>query len=63
MLVWAGHVWRIHDPLIRKVIEENPVEKRPLGRPRLRWENCVKKDAGIVEPKSHWQKIEEDRNR
>jgi hypothetical protein len=52
-LVWAGHVWRNHDSLIRRVIEENPVGRRPLGRPRLRWEDCVKRDAGTVEPESH----------
>ena len=27
-----------------KVLVENPEEKRPLGRPRRRWEDTVKKD-------------------
>ncbi|VVC32422.1 Reverse transcriptase domain [Cinara cedri] len=49
-LVWAGHAWRKHDSLIRRVIEENPVGRRPLGRPRLRWKDCVRRDTETVEP-------------
>ena len=48
--------------LIRKVIEENPVERRPFGRQRLRLENYVKKNVKTVELESHWQKIEIDGN-
>lgn len=48
---------------IRKVIEENTVGRRPLGRPCLRWGNCVKKDVGTVEANSHWQILAEDRDR
>jgi exonuclease III len=62
-LVWAGHAWRKHESLIKKVIEENPVGRRPLGRPRLRWEDCVKKDTETVEPNSHWRDLAEDRDR
>jgi len=62
-LVWAGHAWRKHDSPIGKVIEEKPVGRRPLGRPWLRWEDCVKRDAEAVEPNSHWQEIAEDRDR
>ncbi|VVC44605.1 Reverse transcriptase domain [Cinara cedri] len=62
-LVWAGHAWRKHDSLIRRVIEENPVGRRPLGRPRLRWEDCVRRDTETVEPECHWQEVAEDRDR
>jgi hypothetical protein len=41
-LAWAGHAWRSQNPLIRIVLEENPTGKRPLGRPRLRWEDVVR---------------------
>jgi len=27
------------------VIKQNPVGKRPLGRPRMRWEDVIKKDV------------------
>jgi hypothetical protein len=33
-------------------IKENPTGKRPLGRPRLRWEERIKKDDKEVEPKT-----------
>lgn len=34
--------------MIIAVIEENPIEKKPLGRPRLRWEDCMKSiESGI----------------
>jgi len=60
----VGLAWRKHDSLIRKVIEENPVGRwLPLGRPRLRWVDCVKRDAEAVEPNSHWQEIVDDRDR
>jgi hypothetical protein len=44
-LAWAGHVWRSQNPLIRIVLEENPTGKRPLGRPRLRWEDVVRNNV------------------
>jgi len=62
-IVWAEHAWRKHDSLIRRVIEENPEGRRPLGRPRLRWEDYVKRDAETVEPENHWQEVAEDRDR
>jgi len=41
----AGKVWRKSDAMIKTVLQENPRGKRPLGRPRMRWEECVKKDV------------------
>jgi len=61
-LVWPGHARRKRDSLIRKVIEENPVGRRPVWRPRFRREDCVKKDADAVEPNSRWQEIAEDKD-
>jgi len=40
---WAGYVWRAEGCLIRKVMVENPTGKRPLGRPRQRWFDSVKR--------------------
>jgi len=36
-VMWAGHAWRKNDTMIKAVIEEDSVLKRPLDRPRLRW--------------------------
>jgi len=43
-LEWAGHVVRKQDSMVQRVIQEYPRRKRPLGRPRLRWEDGIKKD-------------------
>jgi len=62
-LRWAGHVWRKQGSIIRTIIENNLEGKRPLGRPRLRWEDCVIKDIGRIEDNLQWREVEEDRNR
>lgn len=46
-LQWAGHVARAAPTrYIRQVLDGRPTSPRPLGRPRLRWEDNVSKDAG-----------------
>jgi len=45
-LRWAGHVICQEDDLFRRVLLSEPGGKRPRGRPRLRWEDGVKEDAG-----------------
>lgn len=41
-LRWLGHVLRRDDnSLLRKAFDYSPRSKRPLGRPRLRWEDQV----------------------
>ncbi|KAL4088534.1 hypothetical protein QTP88_023628 [Uroleucon formosanum] len=62
-LRWAGHAWRKQGSIIRIVIENNPAGKRPLGRPRLRWEDCVIKDVGRIGANLQWREEAEDRNR
>jgi hypothetical protein len=48
-LRWAGHVARMgqHRKLY-KVSVGKPEEKRPLGRPRCRWENVMRMDLREV---------------
>jgi hypothetical protein len=43
-LEWTGHVLRAEGCLIRKVLDGNLNGKRPIGRPRQRWFNTVRKD-------------------
>jgi len=33
-----GYVMRSQNSTIRTVLKQNPVGKRPLGKPKLRWE-------------------------
>ena len=43
-LKWAGHVGRMEGERLTKEADELRVEgKRRRGRPRLRWEDCVKR--------------------
>lgn len=37
--------------IINSVIKEDPIGKKPLSRPRLRWEDCVKSDVKRVDPR------------
>jgi hypothetical protein len=63
-LMWGrGHAWRKQGSLIRQVIEEEPIGKRPLGRPRFRWEDCVKKDINTIGPGIRWRKAADYRDR
>ena len=40
---WAGHVARMGEGRgVHRVLVGNPEGKRPLGRPRRRWENNIK---------------------
>ena len=46
---WAGHVARMgEDRGVHRVLVGKPEGKRPLGRPRLRWEDNVKVDLQEV---------------
>jgi hypothetical protein len=42
---WAGHVARMgEDRGVCRVLVGKPERKRPLGRPRRRWEDNIKMD-------------------
>ena len=42
---WAGHVARIEGGWSNfKILTGTATGKRPLGRPRLRWENNIRMD-------------------
>ena len=47
-LKWAGHVERMEEDRLTKIADAYREEgRRRRGRPRLRWEDCVKRYAGI----------------
>jgi hypothetical protein len=42
---WAGHVTRMgEERKVYKILVEKPEGKRPLARPRLRWESGIRMD-------------------
>lgn len=61
LLIWAGHDWRKEGSLLRTVLENAPLGKRPLGRPRLRWEDRVKEVVDKVKSGEDWKKLSLER--
>jgi hypothetical protein len=41
---WAGHAARIEEKSSTRFLVGKPEGKRPLRRPRLRWEDGIRKD-------------------
>ena len=61
-LRWAGHVARIPRNAY-KVLVEKPEGRRPLGRPRFRWEDNIKMDVREVGcDAGEWIDLVEDRD-
>jgi hypothetical protein len=62
---WAGHVARIgKDRGMHRVLVEMPEGKRPLGRPRHRWEDNIKIDLQEVGgARGDWIELAQDRDR
>jgi transcription termination factor 2 len=46
---WAGHVARMEEGrVVHRVLVGKPEKTRPLGRPRRRWEDNIKRDLQEV---------------
>jgi len=59
---WAGHVACMGDKRdVYRFLVGKPEEKRPLGRPRHRWEDNIK--VGLQELGMDWIKLAQDRDR
>jgi hypothetical protein len=52
---WAGHVVRMgEERKLYKVLVGKPEERRPLGRPRRRWEDGIRVDTGEISWDVEW---------
>ena len=62
---WAGHVARMVEGRgMHRVLVGKPEGKRPLGRPRRRWEDNIKMDLQEVEGGcGKWVELAQDRDR
>ena len=62
---WAGHVARIGERKgLYRVLVGKPERKRPLGRPRPRWEGNIKMDLQEVGCGGiDWIELVQDRDR
>ena len=61
---WAGHVARMEEGrVVHKVLVGKPERKRPLGRPRRRWEDNIKVDLEEVgRDCGDWMELAQDRD-
>ena len=48
---------------VHRVLVGKPEGKRPLGRPRRRWEDNIKMDLQEVERGGDWMEMAQDRDR
>ena len=65
-LRWAGHVARMDEErTARRAMFNNPHGRKPVGRPRMRWKDNIKKDATLmeIEDPDHWWDVARDRGR
>jgi len=61
---WAGHVARMGEGrCVHRVLVGKPEGKRPLGRPRRRWEDNIKMDLREVGGGEDWMELAQDRDR
>ena len=62
---WAEHVaYMGEDRGVQRVLVGKPEGKRPLGRPRRRWEDNIKMDfQNVGGGRGDWMELAEDRDR
>jgi hypothetical protein len=62
---WAGHVARMGEEIkVYKVLVGKPEGKRPLGRPRRRWEDGIRMDLRGIDLRGvDWIRLAQDRDR
>ena len=62
---WAGHVARMEEGRgVHKVLVGKREGKRPLGRPRRRWEDNIKMDLQEVgKGRGDWMELAQDSDR
>ena len=68
-LNWLGHVERMaEDNNVQKIKRWKPISKRPIGRPKIRWEDDVLEDIksmnvrnlkNVAQNRDRWKKVVE----
>jgi len=62
ILNWLGHIERMaEDNNIQKIKRWKPMSKRPIGRPKTRWEDDVLEDIRSMNV-GNWKKVAQDRD-
>jgi hypothetical protein len=61
-LNWLGHVGRTtEDNIVLKIKRWKLMSKRPIGRPKMHWENYVLEDVSSMDVRD-WKKVAQSRN-
>ena len=61
-LNWLGHVERMaEDNNVQKIKKWKPMSKRPIGRPKTRWEDEVLEDIKSLNV-CNWKKVAQNRD-
>jgi hypothetical protein len=61
-LNWLGHVERIaEDNIVQRINRWKPMYKRPIGRPKTRWEDDVLVDIKNMNVRN-WKKVAQNRD-
>jgi len=61
-LNWLGHFERItEDNIVQRIKRWKPMSKRPIGRPKTRWEDDVLEDIKSINVRN-WKKVVQDGN-
>jgi len=61
-LNWLGHVERMaEDNIVQKIKRWKPMSKRPIGRPKTRWEDDVLEGIKSINARN-WKKVEQNRD-
>jgi hypothetical protein len=59
---WLGHVERMSkDNIVQKIKRWKPMSKRPIWRPKTRWEDDVLEDIKSINI-NNWEKVVQDRD-
>ena len=62
-LNWLGHVERMaEDNNVQKIKRWKPMSKKPIGRPKIRWEDDVLEDIKSMNV-SNWKNVAQNRDR
>jgi hypothetical protein len=61
---WAGHVARLEERRVAyRILVGRPEGRRPLGKPRHRWEDNIKMDLPEVGWGTDWIDLAQNRDR
>jgi len=61
-LNWLGHVERMaEDIIVHRIKRWKPMSKRPIGRPKTRWEDDVLEDIKNMNVRN-WKKVAQNRD-